>query len=97
MEDWCVMVGGPCRGKNCDFWARIKIKKKSVDEMTGEILARLQEQKEETPKAFKQAIQEYWECLGVKNRTILRKEKPEIFAKMMEVERQVLAQAGKQE
>jgi len=91
------MVGGPCRGKNCDFWARIKIEKKSVDEMTEEILARVKGQNEGNPKALKQAIQKYWECLGVKNRNILRKEKPEIYAKMMEVERQVLTQAGKRE
>lgn len=91
MDDWCVMVGGPCRGKNCDFWARIKIKKKSVEEMTEDIIARVNGRTKEEDITPEQAIQDYWDCLGVKNRKVLRKEKPGIFAKMMKVEESVLA------
>ncbi|MGV9102986.1 MAG: hypothetical protein ACOC3C_02580 [Candidatus Thorarchaeota archaeon] len=90
MKDWCVMIGGPCRGKNCDFWAQIKIKKKPVEEMVEDILTRVETQNEESLPTPKQAIQEYWDCLGVKNLNRLRKEKPEIFAKMKEVEQLVL-------
>lgn len=65
--------------------------------MVKEILTKLEHEAGDNDSTPIQAIQEYWECLGVKNRKVLRKEKPDTSEKMKEVERRVLSQAARQE
>jgi hypothetical protein len=37
MAAFCVLVKGPCRGKMCDFWARVRLRKAHIDELVQEL------------------------------------------------------------
>lgn len=90
MAQYCVMVKGPCRGKSCDFWARIKIRKKTIEELASEIRQSIIECKTSTSIPLEKALQEYWSQLGIQNFERLCDEEPDLCKKMVEAE--VLAQ-----
>jgi hypothetical protein len=85
------MVKGPCRGKGCDFWARIKIRKLSLEELVAQIRESLVECENENSMSKDEAIREYWTEIGIKNMERLCKEEPDLCTKMMDAE--VLAKA----
>jgi len=90
MPLYCVLVKGTCRGKTCDFWARVKIRKLSIDELVvglGESIAKCKSNK---TMSIEEAIQQYWTNIGVRNMDKLCVEEPDLCTKMMDAE--VLAQ-----
>ncbi|MHA1862796.1 MAG: hypothetical protein ACTSWA_03425, partial [Candidatus Thorarchaeota archaeon] len=84
------MVKGACRGKGCDFWARVKIRKLSLDELVKGIRESIVECKANNSMPIENAIQEYWSQIGVRNMDKLCVEEPDLCTKMMDAE--VLAQ-----
>ena len=84
---YCTMVHGPCRGKMCDFWARAKIKKSSVEDLISGFRNSVNECDDGIP--LNQAIEQYWSDLGVKSKSTLCREEPDLCEKMKEVERRI--------
>lgn len=82
----CVLVKGPCRGKMCDFWARVKIQKKSIDEMVDDIRESIAECEEGNTKTITEVVQDYWSALGVRNMNRLSEEEPNLYEKIKQVE-----------
>lgn len=87
MGYYCTMVHGPCRGKMCDFWARTKIRKATVEDLISGIRNSVYECDDGLP--LDEIIEQYWNNLGIKNKSVLCKEEPDICEKMKEVERQL--------
>ena len=90
MALYCVMVKGTCRGKGCDFWARVKIRKLSLDELVLGIRESIVECNGKNSMSLEDAIREYWSQIGVRNMDKLCVEEPDLCTKMMDAE--VLAQ-----
>lgn len=86
MALYCVMVKGTCRGKGCDFWARVKIRKLSLDELVTGIRESISECNSKNSMSLEDAIQEYWSQIGVRNMDKLCVEDPELCTKMMDAE-----------
>jgi len=86
----CVLVKGACRGKSCDFWARVKIRKLSIDELATGIRESIAECKSKNSMSIEKAIQQYWSHIGIRNMDRLCEEEPDLCTKMMDAE--VLAQ-----
>ena len=82
----CVMVKGPCRGRNCDFWARIRLRKKSQDEILSEILTQIKKCLESTNENFESALKEYWSGIGIRNMDVLCQEEPDLCDKIISIE-----------
>lgn len=80
------MVKGVCRGKGCDFWARIKIRKLSLDELVTGIRESIMECKTNNSMSIEDAIHEYWSQIGVRNMDKLCTEEPDLCTKMMDAE-----------
>ena len=80
------MVKGFCRGKGCDFWARIKIRKLSLDELVSNIKESFVESDDNGGAAIDEAIREYWTHLGIKNIDRVCEEEPDLCTKMMDAE-----------
>ncbi|MGY5874260.1 MAG: hypothetical protein RTU30_00815 [Candidatus Thorarchaeota archaeon] len=89
MGYYCVMVHGPCRGKMCDFWARVKIRKRTVDELVVDILDSIIECDDDSAMQYDDTIEQYWKSLGVTDMERLYREEPDLSIKMKEVERRV--------
>ena len=79
------MIKGLCRGTGCDFWARIKIRKLSLDELVVSIREYIEEYSG-NPMSKDQAIQEYWKQIGIKNMDRVCEEEPDLCTKMMDAE-----------
>lgn len=90
MALYCVLVKGACKGKGCDFWARVKIRKLSLDELVIGIRESIVECTSKNSMSIEDAIHEYWFQIGVRNLDRLCVEEPDLCTKMMDAE--VLAQ-----
>ena len=86
---YCVMVQGPCRGKMCDFWARVKLRKRTTDEMAQDMYLSIRECDNPGHTKLDDAIIEYWAVFGVKNIVRLCEEEPELCSKIRQVENRV--------
>lgn len=86
MAQYCPMVKGFCRGKSCDFWARIKIRKLTLDELVMGIKESLVECNSENSFSIDEAIQLYWTKIGIKNMDRVCEEEPDLCTKMMDAE-----------
>ena len=86
MVQYCPMVKGPCRGKSCDFWARIKIRKLSLDELVKNLQDSIVECENNGGKSKDEAIREYWAQIGIKNMDKVCEEEPDLCTKMMDAE-----------
>lgn len=86
MTPYCVMVKGPCRGKSCDFWARIKIRKTSTDEFVVKIGEALENCHVKNASQLTNPIHEYWMQLGIRNLQRLQEEEPDLWVKMKQIE-----------
>jgi hypothetical protein len=84
MAQFCVMFKGPCRGKMCDFWARIRIRKTSTEELASEIKKYLTEHNADKTKEIDRKIREFWSMMGILNLERLCDEDPDLCAKMTE-------------
>jgi hypothetical protein len=80
------MVKGPCRGKGCDFWARIKIRKLALEELVRDIQDCIVECENNGSKTKEEAIQKYWTQIGIKNMDRVCEEEPDLCTKMMDAE-----------
>jgi hypothetical protein len=87
----CVLMHGPCRGRLCDFWARVRIRKNSIEDLTQDALQHIRECDEGKGDIARNALGEYWEAFGIKNRERLCKEEPDLCEKIILVEQQVLS------
>ena len=87
MGYYCTMVHGPCRHGNCDFWARQKLKKATIEDLISGFSTRVKECDDGV--SLNQALEKYWIDFGIKNRTLLCREEPVLCDKMQEVERQI--------
>ncbi|MCF2137371.1 MAG: hypothetical protein K9W43_09070 [Candidatus Thorarchaeota archaeon] len=83
------MVKGPCRGRKCDFWTRVKIRKRSVESLASLMAEFLQPKPEGGGLPFEQAIEEFWKSFGVKDMPLLCKEEPDLCEKMKQVKEEV--------
>jgi hypothetical protein len=82
MVYFCVMVKGPCRGKLCDFWARIKIRKSSLDDLVKGLTNSIAQCADRQEIELKDAFNNYWFLLGIRSRSKLCKEEPDLCEKM---------------
>jgi hypothetical protein len=83
------MVQGPCRGKMCDFWTRVKLKKTSVDDLVQEVLLRVRECDNPGHSSLDDALIESWTAIGVRNIRRFCEEEPDLCSKMKLVNAQV--------
>jgi len=70
----------------CDFWARVKIQKKSVEEMADDIRESIAECEEGNIKTIAEIIQAYWSALGVRDMNRLSGEESNLYEKIKQVE-----------
>jgi hypothetical protein len=80
------MVKGPCRGKSCDFWARVKIRKLSLDELVSNVREAIAECNHNDAATIDEAIRKYWTEIGIKNMDRVCEEEPCLCTKMMDAE-----------
>ncbi|TFF68226.1 hypothetical protein EU520_00695 [Candidatus Thorarchaeota archaeon] len=80
------MVKGPCRGKKCDFWARIKLKKKSVREIAEDMQDAICECESGNGRSQEDAFRQYWSAFGIKVMARLIKEEPDLYSKIERIE-----------
>ncbi|TXT53840.1 MAG: hypothetical protein BAJATHORv1_110032 [Candidatus Thorarchaeota archaeon] len=88
---WCNMVRGPCKGNKCDFWARAKLKKMTVEDIVQRIQDSVAECDSSNGKELEDAIEDFWTAFGIKDMDVLREEDMSLFSKIQEAEEQVRA------
>jgi hypothetical protein len=86
------MVKGPCRGKSCDFWARVKVRKISVTEMVAEIREALVSEMNGCHLTHEEALHRFWLSLGIQDMDRLCYEEPQLCKKIRKVEGIILDQ-----
>ncbi len=89
MVQYCVMIKGPCQGKSCDFWARVKIRKASVEDLVEGIRKSLVDCSNESSVALDEVLREYWNQFGVCDLKRLCEEDPKLCAKISQVHEQI--------
>ena len=90
--NYCPLTRGICRGtKMCDFWARVKLDKKSVDEIVKDLREGVEKHGGNNGRTVREAIDRHWLLSGIKSMELISKEKPALFAKIQLAEAQVLA------
>jgi hypothetical protein len=73
----------------CDFWARVKLRKKTTNEVAQDMYLSIRECDNPGRTQLDDAIIEYWAAFGVKNIGRLCQEAPELCSKIRQVEDQV--------
>jgi hypothetical protein len=86
MAQYCVLVKGPCRGKSCDFWARVKIRKLSMNELVNAIRESIMECKNTKSVELDDALRKFWSQIGIMELDRLCDEDPDLCAKMIDAE-----------
>lgn len=86
MPPYCVLVKGRCRGKKCDFWARIKIRKSTVKKLVDGLVESTAECQSDDGKSIGNVFDEYWSLLGIRDRELLCEEEPDLCEKMQRAE-----------
>jgi hypothetical protein len=76
----------------CDFWARIKIQKKSIEEMADDIRERIAKSEEGNIETVTEVIQAYWFVLGIRDMNKLCEEESTLYEKIKQVENLALEQ-----
>ncbi len=90
--NYCPLVRGQCRGtKLCDFWARVKLEKKSVEEIVEGIRKDIADNGGNTGRPLRKDIDRYWILFGIKSMDLLSEEKPALYAKIKQAEALILA------
>ncbi|TFG15463.1 hypothetical protein EU537_00150 [Candidatus Thorarchaeota archaeon] len=90
MAEYCVMVKGPCRGKKCDFWARIRIQKRTLKALIKEARESIHECQDLDHDSKRVAMDGFWYQLGIRDMDRLCEEEPSLCEKIRRVERAVL-------
>lgn len=86
MVQYCVMVKGPCRGKSCDFWARVKIRKLTVNELITDIREHIKKCNKDSSMSINEILRIYWSEVGMHDLDKLCCEEPDLCAKMIDAE-----------
>ncbi|MFW9846824.1 MAG: hypothetical protein ACFFD6_08760 [Candidatus Thorarchaeota archaeon] len=73
----------------CDFWARVKLKKWSLERVTQDMFLSIGECDNPGHTDLEDAIIEYWTSFGVKSIERLCEEDPDLCLKMKQVNAQV--------
>jgi hypothetical protein len=81
------MVKGPCRGKMCDFWARVRLRKLHIDELAHELRSSISNCGDDVGSTLDDAFTQYWTDFGIKNFSRFCKEEPDLYSKMKLVEK----------
>ena len=85
---YCVMVKGKCKGKKCDFWARVKLRKSEIDDMVRRIVSSLVECRD-NGKSLEEALSTFWNEFGIRDMDSMCEEEPELKAKITQIENRV--------
>ena len=88
MAAFCVMVKGPCRGKMCDFWARVRLRKLSIDELVRELQQSISSC-DDSGSTLDDAFSQYWTDFGFRDIRRLCEEDPDLCSMMKQAEQQV--------
>jgi hypothetical protein len=88
------MVKGKCRGINCDFWARVRIRKRSEGDLISHIINHIEKCESSTHQSLDSALEAYWRDIGIRNMNLLCQEEPELCEKIQLVEQIVARQIG---
>jgi len=83
---WCVLFKGPCRGNACDYWARVRLRKMDVAEITTHLVDFMGKHRTDDTPTHEHTIDAFWKDFGIKSIERLRQEEPDLYAKMREVE-----------
>ncbi len=83
---FCVMVKGPCRGKMCDFWARVRIGKLHIDELSLELQNSISNCEEGRTSNLDDAFSQYWTDFGIKDFNRFCEEDPDLCSKVKQAE-----------
>lgn len=73
----------------CDFWARVKLRKMTTDEIALDMYLSIRECDNPGHTRLDDVIIEYWAGFGVRNIGRLCEEEPELCSKIRQVEGQV--------
>jgi hypothetical protein len=82
------MVKGLCRGKMCDFWAQVRIRKADPDRLLEEMCDNILVCRD-NGKDIEDAIQGFWKLVGLRNLGLLCIEEPDLCTKIRMLEEQV--------
>ena len=86
MVSFCVMVKGPCRGKMCDFWARVRLGKLQIGELVQELRNSISNCEETMDSTLDEALMQYWTDFGIKDLRRFSEENPDLYSKMKQAE-----------
>ena len=89
---YCVMVKGKCRGNNCDFWARIRIRKRSDSELISDMIVQIENCERGPYQDIEGALEQYWKDFGIRNMMLLCREEPDLCERIRHVEQLVARQ-----
>ncbi len=73
----------------CDYWARIKIRKRSVEELVDLVNETIKDASNPVVHDRSEQIRRFWSSLGVKDMDRLCREEPDLCEKIRDVEEQV--------
>jgi hypothetical protein len=73
----------------CDFWARVKLRKRTTYEVAQDMYLSIQKCDNPGHTKLDDAIIKYWASFGVKNIGRLCEEEPELCSKIVAVEQEV--------
>jgi hypothetical protein len=85
------MVKGKCKGKKCDFWARVKLRKSDLDDMVRTIVSSLVECRD-NGKSLEDALYTFWNEFGIKDMATMFEEEPDLKTKVTLIENRVQQQ-----
>ena len=71
----------------CDFWARIKIRKRPENDLVRDMRESIVSCQNEIGLSRMEAMQHFWAMIGVRNLNRLCEEEPDLCAKMKRVEK----------
>ena len=83
---WCVIVKGPCRGRKCDYWERVRLRKTPIHELADTMTQFLERRREEPDCTFDELTLQFWREFGIKDLDLLCREDYELCRKMKRVE-----------
>lgn len=89
MAAFCVMVKGPCRGKMCDFWARVRLRKLHIGELVQDIRNSISICEEDFGSTLDDAFSQYWTNFGIKDFRRFCEEDPDLCSKLKHAEEQI--------
>ena len=70
----------------CDFWGRIKIRKRYISDLVKELRELIMYNRDENHISKAESILHYWTSIGIRDLDRLSKEEPDLYAKIKKVE-----------